>query len=161
MSAAQFWPGFTQRKGTKTVSPEGLFDHDFTISPTHIMRKLRSHLVASAIWWEYISEVVIHPKKYNHSETKFTHSMTGLVSPEEGLINGQTPAYLCLEDFTCRWNYGNNAYREEDNTRVYNRSFKDLLNSFRSSLHDALVTVGCFTGIESNPPLHIPINGFP
>ncbi len=26
--------------------------------------------------------------------------------------------------------YGNNAYREEDNTRVYNRSLKDLLNSF-------------------------------
>ncbi len=59
--------------------------------------------------------------------------------------------------------YGNNAYREEDNTRVYNRSLKDLLNSlyFRSSLHDALITVGCFSGIESNPPLHIAIKGFP
>ncbi len=45
-------------------------------------------------------------------------------------------------------------HREEDNTRVYNRSLKDLL-------HDALVTVGCITGIESNPLLHIPIKGFP
>ena len=33
--------------------------------------------------------------------------------------------------------------------------------SFRSSMHDALITVRCFTGIESNPPLHIPIKGFP
>ncbi len=50
--------------------------------------------------------------------------------------------------------YGNNAYREEDNTRVYNRSLKDLLNSL-------LTTVGWFTGIESDPLPHITIKGFP
>ena len=83
--------------------------------------------------------------------------------------------------------YGNNAYREEDNTRVYNRSLKIYWThcilefaqipsklfpprvsltsfwhpSFRSSLHHALITVGCFTGIEFDPPPHITIKGFP
>ncbi len=42
---------------------------------------------------------------------------------------------------------------EKTNTRVYNRSLKDLLNS--------LYMVGCFTGIGSDPPLHITIKGFP
>ncbi len=50
--------------------------------------------------------------------------------------------------------YGNNAYREEDNTRVYNRSLK----IYWTHLY---ITDGCFTGIESGSPTHDTIKGFP
>ena len=51
---------------------------------------------------------------------------------------------------------------EKNNTRVYNRSLKDLLNSLYIGIcPDALIMVGCFTGIGSDPPLHITIKGFP
>ncbi len=46
--------------------------------------------------------------------------------------------------------YGNNAYREEDNTRVYNRSLKIYWTHLYIGIcPDALFTNGCFTGIQS------------
>ena len=64
--------------------------------------------------------------------------------------------------------YGNNPYRGEDNTLVYIIEFEKLNSLYMgicpdaalvSSLHDALIMDGCFTGIESSPLLDIPING--
>ncbi len=46
--------------------------------------------------------------------------------------------------------YGNNAYREKDNTRVYNRS-----------VEFALFTDECLTGIQSWSQKHDTIKGFP
>ncbi len=59
--------------------------------------------------------------------------------------------------------YGNNAYREKDNTRVYNnRSLKIYWTHLYIGIcPDVLITDGCFTGIESWSPKHDTIKGFP
>ncbi len=50
------------------------------------------------IYAGYISEVVVHSKKYNHHETKFTHYMFRLLSPYDFLFANSTPLILLLEE---------------------------------------------------------------
>ncbi len=83
--------------------------------------------IAAVIEWNFHSQI-----KYQYWEC--TRGSSG---EEEVPVYEYTPftsVSLCVVDDQLEvrfWDsdYGNYAYREEDNTRVYNRSLKDLLNS--------------------------------